>query len=121
MRAPLRPNEALLAPLSADRDLLPNGRAVHALTLTYKFAAAEAGKHTVTLPLLNRRPPLLLRCACGSLIPDIAPMSGALLFWAAQCTCNLIFPGCGCMPAWLSFWECWCCRRYTAFWVQQLM
>jgi hypothetical protein len=51
---PLRPSEAVLAPLGVERDMLPNGRMIHALLLTYKLAVAEAGKHTVTLPLLNR-------------------------------------------------------------------
>ena len=71
VRTPLRPNEALLAPLSADRDLLPNGRAIHALALTYKFTAAEAGKHTVTLPLLNRQHLRFLCCTIGFLTPDM--------------------------------------------------
>lgn len=53
VRMPLRPSEAVLAPLGS-RDVLPNGRTIHSLTLTYKFKAEEAGKHTVTLPLLNR-------------------------------------------------------------------
>ena len=63
VRIPLRPAEAALAPLGAERDTLPSGRVIHALTLTYKLAVAEAGKHTVTLPLLNRCGPLFLRFA----------------------------------------------------------
>ena len=51
---PLRPTEAVLAPLPGARDVLPNGRTIHTLTLTYKLNVAEAGKHAVTLPLLNR-------------------------------------------------------------------
>ncbi len=54
VRIPLRPTEAVLAPLPGARDVLPNGRTIHSLTLTYKFTVAEAGKHTVALPLLNR-------------------------------------------------------------------
>ncbi|CAL8469996.1 g9538 [Coccomyxa elongata] len=54
VRIPLRPTEAVLAPLPGARDVLPNGRTIHTLTLTYKLTVAEAGKHTVTLPLLNR-------------------------------------------------------------------
>lgn len=54
MRIPLRPTEAVLAPLPGARDVLPDGRTIHSLTLTYKLNVAEAGKHTVTLPLLNR-------------------------------------------------------------------
>jgi hypothetical protein len=55
LRGDVRPSEAALAPLSAERDALPEGRRVHALTLTYKLDVKEAGKHTVRLPLLNRR------------------------------------------------------------------
>ena len=51
---PLRPTEAVLAPLPGARDVLPNGRTIHTLLLTYKLTVGEAGKHTVTLPLLNR-------------------------------------------------------------------
>ena len=50
---PLRPCEAVLAPLPGKRDALPNNRAIHSLLLTYKLSVAEAGKHTVTLPPLN--------------------------------------------------------------------
>jgi hypothetical protein len=53
----LRPTEAVLAPLPGARDVLPNGRTIHTLLLTYKLTVAEAGKHTVTLPLLNRCSP----------------------------------------------------------------
>lgn len=54
VRIPLRPTEAVLAPLPGARDVLPNGRTIQTLTLTYKLNVAEAGKHAVTLPLLNR-------------------------------------------------------------------
>ncbi|CAK0779170.1 hypothetical protein CVIRNUC_004710 [Coccomyxa viridis] len=50
---PLRPSEALLAPLLGKRDALPNQRTIHSLLLTYKLTVVEAGKHTVRLPLLN--------------------------------------------------------------------
>ena len=50
---PLRPSEAVLAPLRGERDALPNNRTIHSLLLTYKLSVAEAGKHTVTLPPLN--------------------------------------------------------------------
>ena len=53
VRATLRPSSAALAPLSAERDALPDGRLVHGLTLTYKLDVKEAGKHTMRLPLLN--------------------------------------------------------------------
>ena len=43
-----------MAPLPGKRDALPNGRTIHTLLLTYKLTVVEAGKHTVTLPLLNR-------------------------------------------------------------------
>ena len=52
-RATLRPSSAALAPLSAERDALPDGRLVHGLTLTYKLDVKEEGKHTMRLPLLN--------------------------------------------------------------------
>jgi len=51
---PLRPAEAVLAPLPGKRDALPNNRTIHTLLLTYKLTVTEAGKHTITLPLLNR-------------------------------------------------------------------
>lgn len=51
---PLRPSEALLAPLLGKRDALPNQRTIHSLLLTYKLTVVEAGKHTVRLPLLNK-------------------------------------------------------------------
>ncbi len=66
LRGDVRPSEAALVPLSAERDALPEGRRVHALTLTYKLDVKEAGKYTVRLPLLNRRAPRpRARRACG--------------------------------------------------------
>ena len=51
---PLRPTEAVLAPLPGKRDALPNNRVIHSLLLTYKLSVTEGGKHTITLPPLNR-------------------------------------------------------------------
>lgn len=57
VRIPLRPSESLLVPLRSPRDTLPEGRTIHSLTLTYKLNVAEAGKHTPSIPLLNRHAP----------------------------------------------------------------
>ncbi len=50
----MRPTESLLVPLQSPRDTLPEGRTIHSLTLTYKLNVSEAGKHTPSIPLLNR-------------------------------------------------------------------
>eukprot|EP00249_Psilotum_nudum_P018372 c26772_g1_i1 orf=205-4470(+) len=55
IRSPYQPVDVKLEPLSVDRDQLPNGRRIVALTLTYKFTVAEAGKVTPRVPLLNKR------------------------------------------------------------------
>eukprot|EP00899_Mesostigma_viride_P019360 jgi/Mesvir1/27425/Mv25036-RA.1 len=49
----LRPEDSKLEPLSAERDMLPDGRQIHSLTLSYKMSLAEGGKVTVRVPLLN--------------------------------------------------------------------
>jgi tripeptidyl-peptidase-2 len=36
------------------RDVLPNGRPVYRLLLTYKLSVAEPGKYKPTVPLLNK-------------------------------------------------------------------
>lgn len=55
VRLPLRPAaDAELAPLSGPRDVLPGGRTIHKLVLTYKLILAEGGKVTPRLPALNR-------------------------------------------------------------------
>jgi tripeptidyl-peptidase-2 len=55
VRIPYRPVEAKLAPLSATRDKLTDGRQINALTLTYKFSLTEGGNVTPRLPILNDR------------------------------------------------------------------
>ncbi|CAM6096265.1 unnamed protein product [Calypogeia fissa] len=55
VRVPYRPVEVKLEPLSAERDKLPNGRQIHALTLTYKFSLAEGAEVTPRLSYLNTR------------------------------------------------------------------
>jgi len=55
VRIPLRPTDAgVLAPLRAPRDLLPVGRTIHSLLLSYKLSLPEGGKVTPKVPLLNR-------------------------------------------------------------------
>lgn len=55
IRIPYRPVEAKIAPLSATRDRLTDGRQINALTLTYKFFLPEGGDVTPRLPILNER------------------------------------------------------------------
>ena len=54
LRIPLRPTDSSLAPLKAPRDVLPKGRTIHRLVLTYKLSLSEGGKVTPRVPLLNR-------------------------------------------------------------------
>ncbi|KAG7670442.1 hypothetical protein Ndes2437A_g04966 [Nannochloris sp. 'desiccata'] len=55
VRIPLRPVDAgVLAPLRAPRDLLPGGRTIHSLLLSYKLSLPEGGKVTPRVPLLNK-------------------------------------------------------------------
>jgi tripeptidyl-peptidase II len=55
VRIPLRPTDAgVLAPLRAPRDVLPGGRTIHSLLLSYKLSLQEGGKVTPRVPLLNR-------------------------------------------------------------------
>lgn len=54
LRIPLRPTDSTLAPLKAPRDVLPQGRTIHRLVLTYKLSLTEGGKVTPRVPLLNR-------------------------------------------------------------------
>ncbi|XP_024379679.1 tripeptidyl-peptidase 2 isoform X4 [Physcomitrium patens] len=55
VRVAYRPVEAKVAPLSALRDKLTDGRQINALTLTYKFSLAEGGNVTPRIPILNGR------------------------------------------------------------------
>ncbi|CAI5460083.1 unnamed protein product [Closterium sp. Yama58-4] len=55
VRAAYRPSEAKVEPLSSTRDMLPDGRQIQALNITYKFSISESGRYTPRLPLLNQR------------------------------------------------------------------
>jgi hypothetical protein len=50
----LRPVDSSLTPEPDSRDVLPGGRVVYRLILTYNFSVTEAGKYTPTVPLTNR-------------------------------------------------------------------
>lgn len=52
---PLRPSEATLEPITADRDALTDGRVTYRLLLTYKATLTEAGKYKPTMPLINKQ------------------------------------------------------------------
>jgi tripeptidyl-peptidase-2 len=56
VRIPLRPTDAGIAPapLLGPRDVLPGGRTIHSLLLSYKLSLPEGGKVTPRVPLLNR-------------------------------------------------------------------
>ena len=54
VRIPLRPTDAVLAPLGPERDVFPLNRAVHRLELTYKLKVEEPGGHRPTLTMLNK-------------------------------------------------------------------
>ncbi|CAK9160937.1 unnamed protein product [Ilex paraguariensis] len=55
IRVPYRPVDAKLTALSADRDKLPSGKQILALTLTYKFKLEDAAEIKPQIPLLNNR------------------------------------------------------------------
>ncbi|GAX82749.1 hypothetical protein CEUSTIGMA_g10175.t1 [Chlamydomonas eustigma] len=50
----LRPFETSLSSFSTSRDTLPEGRVLYRLILSYKLNVAEAGKHLVSLPSINK-------------------------------------------------------------------
>ena len=54
LRIPLRPTDAALTPLRAPRDVLPGGRTIHSLVLTYALSLSEPGKVTPRVNLFNR-------------------------------------------------------------------
>ena len=54
LQIPVRPTDTQMQPLCSPRDQLPQGRIIHALTLTYKLSLDTEGKHRVTVPMLNR-------------------------------------------------------------------
>ncbi|CAI9260290.1 unnamed protein product [Lactuca saligna] len=55
IRVPYRPVDVKMSALSADRDRLPNGKQILALTLTYKFKLEEGADVKPQIPLLNNR------------------------------------------------------------------
>ncbi|XP_076907869.1 tripeptidyl-peptidase 2-like [Bidens hawaiensis] len=55
IRVPYRPVDSKLSALSADRDKLPSGKQILALTLTYKFKLEDAAEVKPQIPLLNNR------------------------------------------------------------------
>ncbi|GJP41683.1 hypothetical protein CLOM_g1324 [Closterium sp. NIES-68] len=55
LRSTYRPSEARVEPLSSTRDVLPDGRQIQALNLTYKLSISEPGRYTPRFPLLNQR------------------------------------------------------------------
>ncbi|GLI68325.1 hypothetical protein VaNZ11_012720 [Volvox africanus] len=55
LHIPLRPVEATLEPLTAERDALTDGRVVYRLLLTYKTTLSEPGKFKPSLPLINKQ------------------------------------------------------------------
>ncbi|KAL8257342.1 hypothetical protein R6Q59_029383 [Mikania micrantha] len=55
IRVPYRPTDSKLSALSADRDKLPSGKQILALTLTYKFKLEDAAEVKPQIPLLNNR------------------------------------------------------------------
>ncbi|KAG8652896.1 tripeptidyl-peptidase 2 isoform X2 [Manihot esculenta] len=55
VRAPYRPIDAKLSTLTSDRDKLPSGKQILALTLTYKFKLEDASDIKPQVPLLNNR------------------------------------------------------------------
>ncbi|XAR53659.1 Tripeptidyl-peptidase II [Bertholletia excelsa] len=55
IRIPYRPTDAKLHTLSSDRDKLPSGKQILALTLTYKFKLEDGAEVKPQVPLLNNR------------------------------------------------------------------
>ncbi|GJY09672.1 tripeptidyl-peptidase 2 isoform X2 [Tanacetum coccineum] len=55
IRVPYRPIDAKMSALSADRDKLPSGKQILALTLTYKFKLEDGAEVKPQIPLLNNR------------------------------------------------------------------
>uniref|UniRef100_A0A5B6YUZ2 Tripeptidyl-peptidase 2 n=1 Tax=Davidia involucrata TaxID=16924 RepID=A0A5B6YUZ2_DAVIN len=55
IRVPYRPIDAKLSTLSTDRDKLPSGKRILALTLTYKFKLEDGAGVKPQVPLLNNR------------------------------------------------------------------
>ncbi|OMO97822.1 hypothetical protein COLO4_14332 [Corchorus olitorius] len=55
IRVPYRPTEAKLCTLPTNRDKLPSGKQIMALTLTYKFKLEDGAEVKPYIPLLNNR------------------------------------------------------------------
>ncbi|XP_071686212.1 tripeptidyl-peptidase 2 [Rutidosis leptorrhynchoides] len=55
IRVPYRPIDSKMSALSADRDKLPSGKQILALTLTYKFKLEDEAEVKPQIPLLNNR------------------------------------------------------------------
>ncbi|KAA8533720.1 hypothetical protein F0562_031237 [Nyssa sinensis] len=55
IRVPYRPIDAKLSTLPTDRDKLPSGKQILALTLTYKFKLEDGAEVKPQVPLLNNR------------------------------------------------------------------
>lgn len=55
IRIPYRPIDSKLSALSTNRDKLPSGKQILALTLTYKFKLEDAAEVKPQIPLLNNR------------------------------------------------------------------
>ncbi|KAL7229764.1 hypothetical protein ACSBR2_008323 [Camellia fascicularis] len=55
IRIPYRPIDAKLCTLPTDRDKLPSGKQILALTLTYKFKLEDGAEVKPQIPLLNNR------------------------------------------------------------------
>ncbi|XP_077225985.1 tripeptidyl peptidase ii [Tasmannia lanceolata] len=55
IRVPYRPAESNLSPLPTNRDKLPSGNQILALTLTYKFKLEDGAEIKPCVPLLNNR------------------------------------------------------------------
>ncbi|WRX16951.1 Peptidase S8/S53 domain - like 10 [Theobroma cacao] len=55
IRVPYRPTEAKLCTLPTNRDKLPSGKQILALTLTYKFKLEDGAEVKPHIPLLNNR------------------------------------------------------------------
>ncbi|KAL9317577.1 hypothetical protein ACSQ67_014094 [Phaseolus vulgaris] len=55
IRVPYRPIDAMISSLSSDRDKLPSGKQILALTLTYKIKLEDGAEIKPQIPFLNNR------------------------------------------------------------------
>jgi hypothetical protein len=77
VQIPLRPVDAILAPLSPERDMFPGNKAIHKLELTYKLRVEEPGGHKPTLPMLNKSFPTSLLISPHLFVPIYLMWQGA--------------------------------------------